>query len=56
MNSKKQQNISILKTFDGNERLIRTVKVDEKIYRGELVITKEEFLLAYNTWVRGDNK
>ena len=24
-------------------------------YMGECVITKEEFLLAYNTWVRGEN-
>lgn len=43
-----------------NDVLIRKTVVDKCGYmmaiKGERVITKEEFLLCYNTWVKGDKE
>jgi hypothetical protein len=54
------ENNSIPNSKITNDRLIRykpisTIAVGHiQTYMGECVLTKEEFLLAYNTWIRDD--
>lgn len=38
------------------DRLVRRTKVDQSIYRSDIVITKDEFLACYNAWaLNSDN-
>lgn len=54
-------NNTIQKSKITDDMLIRYIPVSTvtvgsiQAYRGECVLTKEEFLLAYNTWVK-ENK
>ena len=40
--------------IDGN-KLIRRIYETEQVYDDEIVLTKDEFLLCYNAWVKGEN-
>ena len=39
--------------IEGN-KLIRRIYETEQVYNDEIVLTRDEFMLCYNEWVKGD--
>ncbi len=41
--------------IEGN-KLIRREYETEQVYTDNVILTRDEFLLCYNTWIKGEDK
>ena len=41
--------------FIENDVLYRRIYETEQVYDDEIVMTRDEFMLCYNAWVKGDS-
>ena len=40
----------------GREVLVRNIQIAENTFASEYVMTKDEFLAAYNRWIKGETE